>query len=272
MRHLGLCAIIKDEDPFLDEWIAYHMLLGVEAFFLYDNESVIPLRESLRKFSALRSRADLVIYDAPGKAMQMLAYTHCLENNKKACEWIAFIDADEFIVPRGHDNIPAMLEEFAPYSGLAMNWMTFGSNGHKLRPGGLQIENYTKALAPDAWSHTHVKCIVKPERIMAFFNPHIGVAHNRADRIVTEDHLPIDAPLRGKATWDKGQINHYSFRSKQDYWIKLRKPRATVLSKRPLPERADPPEGDVTDTSALRFADGVRKILSQTSQPIQESM
>ena len=42
MQYLGLCAIIKDEDLFLDEWIAYHMHLGVTAFYLYDNASRVP--------------------------------------------------------------------------------------------------------------------------------------------------------------------------------------------------------------------------------------
>ncbi len=29
-------AIVRDENPFLDEWIAYHHLLGIDHFFLYD--------------------------------------------------------------------------------------------------------------------------------------------------------------------------------------------------------------------------------------------
>ena len=262
MHYLGLCAIIKDEGPFLDEWIAYHMHVGVKAFFLYDNGSAVPLRDSLKKFSGLRAKADLVIYDAPGKALQMVTYTHCLENNKKACEWIAFVDADEYIVPRGHDTIPAMLEEFEPYSGLAMNWLLFGSNGHKRRPEGLQMENYTKALPLDSERHQLVKCIVRPQRVMTFFNPHIGVPHNQADSIVTEDHMPINTPQRDKASWDKGQLNHYYYRSKQDYWIKMHKTRATVFSKRVVASDVhNPPEGDVTDTSILRFAGGVKEIL-----------
>lgn len=51
MRYLALCCIAKDEDPFLKEWIAYHSLLGVEHFFIYDNESRRPIREVLDGFT-----------------------------------------------------------------------------------------------------------------------------------------------------------------------------------------------------------------------------
>jgi len=37
--YLSICAIFKDEAPYLPEWIEFHRLVGVERFFLYDNGS-----------------------------------------------------------------------------------------------------------------------------------------------------------------------------------------------------------------------------------------
>ena len=37
--YLVACAIFRDEAPFLAEWIAFHRLVGVDHFFLYDNGS-----------------------------------------------------------------------------------------------------------------------------------------------------------------------------------------------------------------------------------------
>ena len=37
--YLGVCAIYRDEGPYLREWIELHRLVGVERFFLYDNGS-----------------------------------------------------------------------------------------------------------------------------------------------------------------------------------------------------------------------------------------
>lgn len=261
MHYLGICAIIKDEDLFLDEWIAYYMHLGVDAFYLYDNASRIPLRQSLRKFGGLRTKSAMAVYDAPGRAMQMVTYNHCLRTNADQCRWIAFLDADEFAVPRHHESLPPMLEEFETHAGLALNWKAFGSNGHKLRPAGLQIENYTRALHDAHSQHTHVKSIVDPRRAHVFFNPHMCTVQNDGDHIVREDHTPITEGRSQSAFWEKGQINHYLYRSKQDFYAKLQKARADIFTGRNVPERFAVPEGDVADTSAARFAPGVRKIL-----------
>jgi hypothetical protein len=37
--YLAMCAIAKNEGRYLQEWIEYHKLLGVEMFYIYDNES-----------------------------------------------------------------------------------------------------------------------------------------------------------------------------------------------------------------------------------------
>ena len=36
---LAIVAIFKDEAPYLREWLDYHLLAGVEHFYLYSNES-----------------------------------------------------------------------------------------------------------------------------------------------------------------------------------------------------------------------------------------
>ena len=36
-HYLAICAIYRDEAPYLREWIEFHRLVGVEHFFLYDN-------------------------------------------------------------------------------------------------------------------------------------------------------------------------------------------------------------------------------------------
>ena len=36
---LAVVAIFKNEAPYLCEWLGYHLLAGVEHFYLYDNDS-----------------------------------------------------------------------------------------------------------------------------------------------------------------------------------------------------------------------------------------
>ena len=37
--YLSIAAIYRNEAPYLREWIEFHKLVGVERFFLYNNES-----------------------------------------------------------------------------------------------------------------------------------------------------------------------------------------------------------------------------------------
>src|SRR3954467_5375423 len=39
MDKIAVCAIFKDEAPYLLEWLAFHKLVGVDLFVLYDNGS-----------------------------------------------------------------------------------------------------------------------------------------------------------------------------------------------------------------------------------------
>ena len=48
--YLTLCAIAKNEGRYLQEWIEYHKMLGVEKFFIYDNESADNTRKILQPY------------------------------------------------------------------------------------------------------------------------------------------------------------------------------------------------------------------------------
>lgn len=48
LHSLSICAIFRDQGPYLAEWIEYHMLMGVEHFYLYDHKSLdAPVNELL---------------------------------------------------------------------------------------------------------------------------------------------------------------------------------------------------------------------------------
>ena len=267
MYTLGICAILKDEDLFIQEWMAWYTLLGVEAFYLYDNGSKKPLHETLANYRSRHSPESLRIHEAPGQKIQMITYGHCLAAYANKCRWIAFVDLDEFIVPQQHDSIPAMMEGFENTSGLALNWKLFGTGGHATRPPGLQIENFTLATPPDDPMHLHVKSIVDPRAGTYFNDPHICQLREGAPPIVTENRIPITKPFIAPPSWNLGQVNHYYYRSKKDYYLKLRKPRADNNEMRTLHEKPHIPDGEVPDTPALRFAPGVRRIMDEVGAP-----
>ena len=73
---LSLICILKNE-RYLEEFIMYYRLLGVEHFYIYDNESDLPISKRLTNQYYTRM---CTIIDFPGKIQQMNAYNHYLKN------------------------------------------------------------------------------------------------------------------------------------------------------------------------------------------------
>ena len=97
LHDLSVVAILKNEAPYLKEWLDYHLLAGVDHFYLYDNESP----DNQAEVAAPYVEAGLVDYfPAPGKAAQMFTYYDAVKRFKFFSRYIAIIDGDEFIFPR----------------------------------------------------------------------------------------------------------------------------------------------------------------------------
>lgn len=53
MKHyLSVCCIFKDEAPYLEEWLRFYSLIGVEHFYLYDNDSTDAFKAVLAPWAA----------------------------------------------------------------------------------------------------------------------------------------------------------------------------------------------------------------------------
>ena len=236
MYYAVICAIAKDEDEFLKEWVVYHLLLGFDHIIIYDNGSKNPIRILLKEYieENLVSVQDYPTQNAP----QLSAYFHCLKNWKEKTCWMAFIDIDEFIGPLQDNDIRTFLDRFEEYAGVGIHWMMFGSNGHLKRPKGNVIENYTESIG---LSNLY-KSIVHPREVTYPLSPH---HFQYAQRFcVNEDQICLPH-VQSYPTASTIQINHYYYKSQQDYEDKIRRGIAT-------------PVKNVTERSIQTFYDHLR--------------
>ena len=209
--YLALCAIAKNETLFIREWIAYHYLIGFEKIIIYDNESSPPVRELVGDFF------DAGIVDTvfiAGQGLQLTAYNHCLQTYGPFFTWMGFLDVDEFLTLKKERDVRALLADYEEYSGLALNMCSFGSAGHLGRPRGLVMENYPERLNRELF----VKSIVRPDKVKMAFSPHDFVYTEGC--AVNTDFMPAVGSYVPIAV-DKAQVNHYSYRSQQDYEEKI---------------------------------------------------
>ena len=221
MHYLTLVAIAKDETRNLREWLVYHALLGVESFIIYDNESSVPIQETLAPF--LRD-GFLTVVELPGQNMQVKAYNHALRVFGKTTRWMGFIDLDEYVVPLATDDLRHFLTDYEDHAGLTMNWVMYGSGGHAKRPHGLLIENYTTRLPLEYRDNHHIKSIVKPACTLRALSPH-SFAYREGCSAVNPEGMPVSSPFSPVCV-DKIRINHYFFRSQEEFEDKIKRGRA----------------------------------------------
>lgn len=272
---LALCTVHKDEETYLPEWIAYHLSVGVEHFFIYDNNSARPTSEELRPFIERGVATVTPIAEFPSL---LPSYEDALRRFGPLCRWLGFCGVEEFFVPKADrfgpcHSLPQILEEYEAYGGLVVNWFELGSSGHLARPEGLQLEAFRHGRVSDI-----VKSIVRPERVRSVVDAH-HVAYRAPFGAVNENHDPC--PAGRNPPWEndvqppwfeesarhsmhKIQVNHYFLRSRAEFEAKSARVAKRGASGAPLP-LSWWLEGDEVytelDETILRHASSTRDLL-----------
>jgi hypothetical protein len=228
--YLSICAVYRDEAPYLREWVEFHRLVGVERFFLYDNRSVDEHHEALAPYV---EEGSVTVHGWPDWPAQIQAYDDCLKRHRDDSRWIAFIDLDEFLFSPEGTPLPEVLRGFEGHPGVGVNWAVFGSSGHRSRPPGLVIESYVRR-SDDAGINRHIKSIVEPRRVRAFCVPHFFMYdHGLA---VDERGRPITGPPYSHTdgvSFARLRVNHYAVKSEEEFRLKLaRGPADSSIPKR----------------------------------------
>lgn len=254
--YLSVCAIYRDEAPYLQEWIEFHRLVGVERFFLYDNGSKDAHRDVLDPYLA---DGTVTVHDWPVfPAGQPPAYDHCLSEYRESSRWIAFIDIDEFLFSPTYRSVPEMLAELEEAPGIGVNLALFGSSGHFTKPQGLVLENYLQAnLEPNAF----IKSIVDPERTIRCEGAH-HFAYETGSA-ADENGYPIAGFETRSVSHARLRINHYWAKSEEEFRAKYAVPQPADGSFRPWPNlRAFRTQFCETDRTILKYLPTLRENLA----------
>lgn len=164
---IAICLIIKDEEEYLSEWLDYHRKIGINHFFIYDNNSKIPVATYLQK------QQDITIKKWSPSCFnsQWLAYSDCSAANKYNVDKIAFIDTDEFICFNSKFNtiqeVWKYLEsKYNKIDNLGIYWRMYGKS-YPYYKDKQPATHYT-----EYYEDFHIKSILDPRTITRFTDPH----------------------------------------------------------------------------------------------------
>lgn len=91
---LCACSMVWNQASFIREWITYHAWLGVQRWFIYDNDSDDGLKEIINELNS--ENYNVSRHTWPWVKSQEAGFAHCVLRARQQCTWVAFFDVDEF--------------------------------------------------------------------------------------------------------------------------------------------------------------------------------
>ncbi|MFN3724311.1 MAG: glycosyltransferase family 2 protein [Paracoccaceae bacterium] len=228
---------VRNEAPFLLEWIAFHRLIGVTDFLFFSNDcddGTDDLLSRLAQHGVLRH----ISHSAePGKSVQWQALQRVAkEGMTRGFDWAMFTDVDEFpMIHVGQHRLPDAIARMPEGTdAIAMPWRLFGANG-LLRFEDRPVSAQFLCSAPPELYHPiagrYVKTLYRPAR---FQKPGVhrpkrlpdtapplwadGSGQRLPEEFAARESqiaLPTLTPGR-----DIIELNHYSLRSVESFIVK----------------------------------------------------
>ncbi len=242
---LFVVAIIKNEAPYLKEWIDFHLARGVRQFYLADNgsndrpESVLaPYIEAGQVYFHKTRKTDWSIR-LQAVELNRLLRAIALAEGKHV--WVAAIDVDEFLYETEGLKLSRFLQRFkgAEIASISVNWLMFGTSGvKKLAPNRPMLAQLTKRAHVSLGEHKIVKPILYLANSLGFLEgPHYAFAKGEAKDIYSDESpfLPSDPQIKHAPLC----INHYWYRDEAYYNAEKRAKRLAFGDERSGKREAD---------------------------------
>jgi len=258
---IAVVVLVKNEKPYIEEWLKYHTNLGVDKFFIINNDNIEPvgneeiISSELEKelsnkypcqFYQLRGQDALSI---AGKQRGVLShfYFNVIKPSNEF-EWVTFIDIDEFLY-FGGKNIKEYLNQshFNDTDIIHLNWRCYGDNDHIYSANDTVQNRFTKEAplnviynsieaAKGITENMFVKSIFRvSDKRMLITNPHTIFIENgicrRSNGILSDCRYAAEI-----LSTDDCHVKHYITKSLEEF-INRRCINATDVANTPIPAK-----------------------------------
>lgn len=219
MRY-AICAIIKDEQLYLKEWIDYCLNIGFTDIYLYEDINskshlyITNNYSNVKLFQYNESQMSLNNYNGID-AKQLGLFYYFIKTYQNVFDWVAFIDPDEFIEFENGYSLEKLCDDFKDYHSIYLTYKIYGANNNIKRPTGGLLENYTSVPLPYKKWKTNHKSLVN----LSFIDNSFTNVHHARHGVYTDYKKRYYLSNFNKdLCYDKAWINHYFTKSWED-WI-----------------------------------------------------
>lgn len=225
---------MRNEAPFLLEWVAYHSLLGFNRIYVYTNACTDGTELMLERLQQMDVLTHVHNPMSDGLGPQESAMKDFLARlDVQELDWVLHIDADEFLnVRTGQGRVADLLAVAGDADVMALMWRPFGNNGLTRWPGGSVLETFTATQARPRAPNAQHKSLFRPRSFGAAIDHMPKEPVSDGVRLINSAGVPC-APnalfSRHQAryrlpvenlSWENAYINHYAVRSDDIFLMK----------------------------------------------------
>lgn len=238
-----IVGCMKNEAPYIIEWVAYHRAMGIDNFLIYTNgceDGTSEILDRLQDMGVLQHRNN----DGwKGNSPQQYALNQSLEEPViKNAEWIIHIDVDEFMNVRcGNGTVQDFLARVPDATNIAMTWRMFGHNGVTRLNDDFVIDQFDtcspkfcpkphtvwgfKTMFKNIGAYAKISCH-RPNKLHESFESTVKWV-NGSGKAMTKDVAKNGwRSSKKNVGFDLLQLNHYALRSAESFLIKRQRGRA----------------------------------------------
>jgi len=277
-----IVTCMKNEGPFILEWLAYHRMIGVKNFLVYTNDCDDGTDQFLK---LLQNKGYVQHRDNPfrgtGLKPQHAAFQAADDEPiVKQSAWAISMDVDEFIcIHVGNGSLPDLFDAVPEANMISMTWRLFGNSDTHHFTDDLITQSFTRcarvfANKPhQAWGF---KTLYRQNGIFKKLGVHRpkGLRPQLKDQIQWVNgsgaKMPQDTfrnAWRSTSStygYDLVTLNHYAVRSAESFLVKRDRGRVNHVDRdQGLAYWFRMNNNEVEDTSILRMMDPLRAEIAE---------
>ncbi|MEP1352895.1 MAG: glycosyltransferase family 2 protein [Tateyamaria sp.] len=234
---------MKNEGPFILEWVAYNRIIGVTDFLIYTNDCSDGTTVLLETLAAEGIVTHLSNPAEPGQPYQMTALKASAHNSViKESDWVFVSDVDEFLdIRTGAGTISDLITACGNPMAISVTMRMMANSGVSKFEDRLVIEQFTRTHDAELWGDQkaiEVKTLTRRDFPLKFYGAHRPFVRASFDiggqslpwsdgsgRQVPNPFLTVANKRRRHRFPAAGAsklatLNHYTLRSLDSYLVK----------------------------------------------------
>ncbi|MGR3715033.1 MAG: glycosyltransferase family 2 protein [Shimia sp.] len=237
-NEVAIVTCMKNEGPFILEWLAYHRAIGVNRFIVYTNDCNDGTDTFLQ---LLQSKGILQHRENPFKGTGLKPQHAALQASEKeevvtGANWVISMDVDEFInVKTGDGTLKALFEAVPNANLISCTWRLFGnSDVHEYADEPLLAQFTRCALEMtrkphQAWGfktlYRNIGLFKKlgvhrPKGLNPQLWSHINWVNGSGSPLPKDMYRNAWRSTTSTIGYDLVQLNHYAVRSAESFLVK----------------------------------------------------